>query len=187
MPSALSTSCFGRFGALSPPAAAASDRSAQLLRIARQDLRSRTMRPSSSSKIPLATTLRPPGNSQVTVAAARSLARDRVLHRRLDAGAGAVLEHALEHVLAVPDARRARRVVAVDLDQLDLVGVEREQRLDVPLLVAAPERVEIERGAGLTVMLSSLVAVDFDRAATTMGLEPSASSQGRPRWTTVLN
>ena len=31
------------------------------------------MRPSASSKIPLATTFRPPGNAQVTVAATRSL------------------------------------------------------------------------------------------------------------------
>jgi hypothetical protein len=40
--------------------------------------------------------------------------------------------------------RGARRVVAVDLDQLDLVPVQAEQRLDVPLLVAALERLEVE-------------------------------------------
>src|SRR5215218_3342817 len=77
------------------------------------------------------------------------LARDRVLHRRLDAGGGAVLEHALEHLLPVPNSRHARRVVAVDLDQLDLVRVERQQRLDVPPFVASPERLEIEGCTGL--------------------------------------
>ena len=93
------------------------------------------------------------------LAAARELARDRggravlagdgVVHRRLDAGGGAVLEHALEHLLAVAGARGARRVVAVDLDELDVVRVEAEQRVDVPLLVAALERLEVERCAGL--------------------------------------
>jgi hypothetical protein len=102
------------------------------------------MRPSSSATIPLATTLRPPGNSQVTVAATRSGAWDQILHARLDPGPGAVFEHALEHLLSLSDARSARRVVAVDLDELNFVGVQSEQGVDVPLLVAALERVEVE-------------------------------------------
>jgi hypothetical protein len=70
------------------------------------------------------------------------LCGNRVLHRRLDAGGGAVLEHAVEHFLAVPNARGAWRVVAVELDQLDLVRVQREQGVEVPYLIAAPERLE---------------------------------------------
>jgi hypothetical protein len=39
----------------------------------------------------------------------------------------------------------SRRVVAIDLGQLDVLGIQREQRFDVPLLVAALQGVEIER------------------------------------------
>src|SRR5688572_18953101 len=42
--------------------------------------------------------------------------RDHVLDAGLDAGAGAVPDHALEHVPAPAHARCARRVVPIDLD-----------------------------------------------------------------------
>src|SRR5215208_531528 len=45
---------------------------------------------------------------------------DGVLHRCDDARAGAVLEHSAEHVAPMARARRARRVVPVDLDQLEV-------------------------------------------------------------------
>jgi hypothetical protein len=60
-----------------------------------------------------------------------------------------VLEHAPKHLLAVTHARGTRRVVAVDLDEPDVVGMQGQQGLDIPILIAAPERLEIERCAGL--------------------------------------
>src|SRR5919108_2038972 len=74
---------------------------------------------------------------------------DAVLHRRLDAGGGAVLEHAAENLLAVTHPRGARRVVAIDLNELDVIGIEIEQGVDVPLPVRTRELADVELRGGL--------------------------------------
>jgi len=94
-----------------------------------------------------------------------------------DAGGGAVLEHPLEYLLAVSHARRARRVVAVDLDQFDLVCVEAEQCLDVPLLVAALERLAVEPRACLDGHRNLLWLLDLTVRGLTWPLK-CGSSQG---------
>ena len=63
------------------------------------------MRPSSSSRIALASDLAATRELARDRGGRPLLARDRVLHGRLDAGGGAVLEHPPEHVLAVAGAR----------------------------------------------------------------------------------
>ena len=135
-----STSCRWVRGTLIAACAAlAGDRSAQLLRVARQDVALADDTSVLDLEHRIRDDLAPAGELAGDGGGRAILSRDRVLHRRLDAGGGAVLEHPLQHFLAVPNARGARRVVAVDLDHLDLVRVEREQDLDVPLLVAAPD------------------------------------------------
>src|SRR5688572_18131833 len=113
---------------------------------------------------------------------------DRVVHRRLHAGRSAVLQHPAEHVLAVARPGRARGVVAIDLNELDVVGVQAEQGLDVPLLVATPESVDVECGPRVGGHSSSFGACRVTRTRTTIGVEPGfKSSPDFTSWTTRPN
>src|ERR671922_526033 len=95
-------------------------------------------------------------------------AGDAVLYGRLDARGGAVLEHAAKHLLPVTHPRGARRVVAIDLHDLDVVGVEIEQGVDVPLGVGARELADVELRGGLHGH-GVLLGCRGDRVAATIG------------------
>jgi hypothetical protein len=83
------------------------------------------------------------------------------------------------HLFAVADARGPRRVVAVNLDELDVVRVEIEQGLDVPLLVAAPEGAlgQVGDGGSADGRTPFAVPLPTGRRAVGVGEAPLAASR----------